>query len=415
MSERFEQLKKLILNSPTQYHFVAYARKLLTEKGFTEVIDNKINPSIPNKGFFIRDDRCLACWNTKGTKHGSFIWSHVDSPSLILKPVYKSSSKTYCKCRPSTYGGGLWHSWLGRDLKLCGKIYVSEKGVLKPVLYDSKRAIGFIPFMNDNSPSPSYNIDEGLSVILSTGSKKTLAQYIADDIGVDPKNINNMQLRFIDANPPKTFSDIIMSQKLDDLVCTFSGLTGFLETEPCDECTSVFVAFDNEEIGSSTQCGGKADIINDVIKLIIKDEEEQRLFKRHSIGASFDVVHATHPNYLEKTNPTIYVELGTGIALSTDDGCCNGELNEMIPFFQRVFKKANPELEADGPMFVQYESGGGSTVGAEVESRSGIKSMDIGQSVFAMHSIREMASLKDLDYCCNFCSTFYTMTPDEWK
>ena len=417
--EKFAQLKEFLLNSQTPYHFTDYSRKLLKEAGFEEIQEKNKPENIPKKGFFIRDDRCLICWNDNGHKHGSIICSHCDSPSLILKPNFGDSTLDYARVRCSVYGGGLWYSWIGRELKLCGKVVASE-GKNKPkktLLYDSKRAIGMIPYSQVDPLNPSFNAETDFHVYYGSWKpSKLLLDQVASELGIESKHIETFDLRFVDANPPNLFSGIITAQKLDDLVCTFSGFTSFLQSEPTEGVTNIFIAFDNEEIGSSTQCGGKADIINDVISLLITDEQEKRVFKRRSIIGSFDVVHASHPNYEDKTDPKHIVAQGKGVTLGTDCGVCNTDLDVLIPLFEYInMNKQSNGPVSKGQIAIDYGPGSGSTVGPMVEERSGILTFDFGQPLLGMHSIRETASLKDLDDCYNFCHKFYSMTIDEWN
>ena len=417
--QRFEDLKDMITKSPTPYHFTDNARKILIEAGYEEIQEAEKPEKIPKKGFFVRDDRCLACWNDNGHEHGSIIASHSDSPGFILKPYYSDDTKAYKKCRCSIYGGGKWYTWIGRGLRLAGKVTLKLSPTLqKTVLYDSKRAVGFIPYNNANPLEPVYDAESHFLVVTSTGdSSNSLNDIIAKDLGVSASQIQAFDLRFVDANPPNLFSGIITGQKLDDMICTFSAFTSFVNTEPSQGVTNIFVAFDNEEIGSSTHCGGHADIINDVINILIPSKQERRVFKRRSIIGSADVVHASHPNYEDKTDPKNLVEQGKGVALSVDSGCCDTAWNDMIPLFEYINlnKKTTVGMPSKGQVRVTYGSQTGSTIGPMSETRTGILTFDFGQALLAMHSIRETASLKDLEDNYQFCAKFYTMTVDEWN
>ena len=81
-------------------------------------------------------------------QHGSglsIVATHVDSPNLKvriimlhslfwfvydarqIRPISKRSKLTYLQVGVETYGGGVWHSWLDRDLSIAGRAVVSTK------------------------------------------------------------------------------------------------------------------------------------------------------------------------------------------------------------------------------------------------------------------------------------------------
>lgn len=74
----------------------------------------------------------------------SVVATHVDSPNLKvslhrsdliavpytlqIRPISKRSKSAYLQVGVETYGGGIWHSWLDRDLSIAGRVVIADKG-----------------------------------------------------------------------------------------------------------------------------------------------------------------------------------------------------------------------------------------------------------------------------------------------
>ena len=56
------------------------------------------------------------------------VGAHTDSPVLKVKPVSNMEGSGYTQLGVECYGGGLWHTWLDRDLSLAGMLVVAKAG-----------------------------------------------------------------------------------------------------------------------------------------------------------------------------------------------------------------------------------------------------------------------------------------------
>ena len=79
------------------------------------------------KYFFTRNNTTIVAFNigknfdinNTGFK---IIGAHTDSPCLKLAPISKLKNFDFQQTCVCTYGGGLWGTWLDRDLMIAGRI-----------------------------------------------------------------------------------------------------------------------------------------------------------------------------------------------------------------------------------------------------------------------------------------------------
>lgn len=132
------------------YHAVNESKRRLLLNDFehleeTEDWKDKIKPG--GKYMVSRGGSSITAFKlgTDLTKNNTFfkvIGAHTDSPCLRLAPKTKSSTEGFQMAYIQTYGGGLWHTWLDRDLIVAGRVIVrSPDGTLRQCLYRSTTAV----------------------------------------------------------------------------------------------------------------------------------------------------------------------------------------------------------------------------------------------------------------------------------
>ena len=149
------------------------------------------------------------------------------------------------------------------------------------------------------------------------------------------------------------------------------------------------VFFNNEEVGSTTREGAAGNFLKSVLDSLTPDSEFRT---PNSLALSIDMAHACHPNFGNKHEPNHAPVLGGGVVLKANSqkryasdvySCAQFKLlceQSNIPY--QVFVSRN-----DMPC--------GSTVGPAVSASLGIPTVDIGEPMLSMHSIREMTAVKD--------------------
>lgn len=128
---------------------------MLCDHGYTEVKEiQKWELKASGKYFLTRNGTSIIAFTVPSEWDKDFfgfkiVGTHTDSPNLRLNPCSKMESNTVQKTCVSTYGGGLWHTWFDRDLRLAGRVMFQKEcdGKMKydQCLFDSVRPLCKVP------------------------------------------------------------------------------------------------------------------------------------------------------------------------------------------------------------------------------------------------------------------------------
>ncbi|OHT13790.1 putative M18 family aminopeptidase 2 [Tritrichomonas foetus] len=402
-----EELVQFINACPTPFQFAQVAAKILTEAGYKELHENEDwndGDGIPKKGFVIREKRCLIAFNIGGYDTGIIVGTHCDSPVLRIDPKSEKVKGVFRTANCSTYGGGIWTTWLDRPLRLAGCIIKNDNSI---VPFDSEEPIAIIPSLavhlgkttleenNINCCSPIYGFKDSTS----------LKQYIAKKLNIEEHEIANFELSFVDANPPKIIGankQFFASERIDNLSSTFAAIKAFLNSEP-KNTLNILTVFDYEEVGSNTSTGAKGNFLSSVIKRLIPEPAEgenisvkQKYFAfiAKSLVVSSDNAHAVHPNYSSKHDPMHAPPMGSGVVIKKSPGVQYAtDLVSSYPLKKAAEKSAVKLMY----LINRNDIPSGSTIGPHVSTQLGIPTVDIGQPQLSMHSIREIVTVRDVE------------------
>jgi aspartyl aminopeptidase len=163
--------------------------------------------------------------------------------------------------------------------------------------------------------------------------------------------------------------------------------------------TPVLALYDHEEVGSESATGAAGMFLASLLERIATAQGASRgeyLASLHrSIVVSADGAHATHPNYVERHEPSHRIALNKGVVVKRNAN-------------QRYATDATSEAfvvdvcrEADVPLQYYIHRNDlpcGSTIGPITAARLAVPTVDIGAPQLAMHSARETAGLADVGY-----------------
>lgn len=419
-----------LYKSPTAHHSVKTIRERLELNGFNEVKENdKWNLQKDGKYYVIKNDSALIAFtigNGDIEEDGfKLIGAHTDSPGFRIKANPEMVSEgTYLKLNTEVYGGPILYTWFDRPLGIAGKVTLKGSSPLKPEvkLVNINKPLLIIPSLAIHM---NRSVNEGLNInkqkdtlpLLSLINEKFekdgyLLKILAEELKVDTSDILGFDLGLYEIEKGAIIGlneEFISAGRLDDMWMVYAGIQALIESKP-NKSTKVMVCMDNEEIGSLTAQGANSALLLNILERITialgKDREGLHRALANSLMISADLAHAVHPNLEEKHDPTNRPVLGKGPVLktaasgsySTDsynaaifEGLCN---STEVPY-QKFFNRSDVR--------------GGTTIGPITSSLLTIPVMDMGAPLLSMHSIRELAAVKDNVYTIKLFTQFYNL------
>ncbi len=422
-----EDLLDFIQRSPTPYHAVDNACRMLRDAGFRQLAETERWPDIPSAGFVTRDDGALIAFR-RGRKPLldmglRLAGVHTDSPCLRLRPDPTRESQGYGQFSVETYGGVLLHPWYDRDLSLAGRISgVDEAGALVSSLIDFREAVAFIPSLAihlDREANKGRNINpqtELSPVVLRLGEGESFAlgEILLERIRRDRPEagfarVLSWDLLLYDTQPPARLGlrgEFIASARLDNLLSTFVALRALLDAE--DDYASVIVCNDHEEVGSVSASGAQGAFLSAVLERLISGENQDiggfSRVMQNSLMLSVDNAHGIHPNFAGRHDGGHRPMLNGGPVIKTNANQRYAGSSRFVALFKALCEETGVPWQSFAN---RADLACGSTIGPLTAAEIGIPVLDIGVPQFAMHSIRELAGSEDPGHLLRCITAFY--------
>jgi aspartyl aminopeptidase len=166
--------------------------------------------------------------------------------------------------------------------------------------------------------------------------------------------------------------------------------------------------FDNEEVGSQTKQGAGSPVFKNIFYRILKqlgnDEESIQRTIYRSFMISADMAHSVHPNHPEKHDPVLHPLINQGPVIKIHANQKYTTDGDSGAVFESLCQLAGVPCQR----FVnRSDMTGGSTLGNVSTSQLDIRSVDVGNPMLAMHSVRELAGVKDHEYMIRVFDKFF--------
>lgn len=424
MNKCIDDLLGFLDGSPTAYQANMQIKCRLDAAGYTELDESSPYRLVPGGKYYLsRFDTAVIAFivGSKALPDTGFglAASHIDSPLLKIKRQSIKIEKGICRIGTEVYGGPIISTWLDRELSIAGRVVVKHGETnYSSHSIDLKRPVAIIPnaaihLNREINKGFEYNKQTHLQAILSTDSLagNPLLSAIAEELQLSPEQICDMDLFLYDPRPAELIGfggDIICSGRLDNLAMTHAILSSLLETE-APETTSVGIFFDHEEVGSRTAQGALSSLLPELLERISlalglsREDHFRALRKTYLISA--DMAHAYHPAYAEKYDHDYLAIMNQGPVIKLNaDYRYSSTADSSLRFIQAC-DKAGVKYQR---FVVRSDMPCGSTVGPLISTELGISSIDIGNPMWAMHSIRESSGVQDHLSLIQALKTFFS-------
>lgn len=423
-----EDLARFIDASPSPFHAVFELARRLTDNGFT-LLEEEAPWTLRagDRRYVVRQDSSVLAFivgQSPPAEAGfKVVGAHTDSPCLKLKPNPGISRHGYGLLACEMYGGLLLSTWMDRDLTMAGRVVLHAGSGLRTEMVNFRRPILRVPNLaihlqrDVNKDGARLNPQTQVVPVLTLAGKKEapdirelLAAEIGRKVSADDIVDFDLSLASTEASAIGGLNDeFIFASRLDNLASCHAGVSALVAqaSEPT-ESTRVLVCFDHEEVGSVSAQGAHSPFLRETLRRICDVEgTEPQAFARavaHSLCISADMAHGVHPNYAELFDAEHMPVLGQGPVIKRNVNQRYATDGTTAAAFALLCKQAGVEPQR---FVMRNDMACGSTIGPIAASELGIKTVDVGNPMLSMHSIREMASTKDVATMIRVLSQLY--------
>ncbi|OMJ21272.1 Aspartyl aminopeptidase [Smittium culicis] len=411
-----EKFIDFVNSSPSPFHAVDSVKKTLSKNGFKELSEkHSWNECIRPNGryYFSRNGSTVVAFAVGGNyKPGNgfnMIGAHTDSPCLKLKPVSMKQNNGYLKVGVQTYGGGLWHTWFDRDLSVAGVVMVESEGHFTQTLVR-------IDDLNYGAESQGNKEEMEVNSDTPLNHHAILLKKIADTLKIKVSQIRDFELCLYDTQPSAIggiCNEFIFSPRLDNLNSSYCAIEALVRSTKNSEALSsdnrIWLAalFDNEEVGSRSAYGADSSLLDNFIRRLQVNGSFASF--EESIANSFlisaDMAHAIHPNYPEMHEENHAPAMNKGMVIKVNAGQRYATTSATSTMIKVIAEKHNLNIQ----QFVcRNDVPCGSTIGPLISSNLGVRTIDVGNPMLSMHSIRETMGTDDVSSAISLFKAFYT-------
>ena len=434
MTDRVDDLLTYIDQSPTPYHAVIETAGRLEAVGYSLLEEGDAWTLSPgDRRYVIRAGGSIAAFEVGSAAPAEagfrVIGAHTDSPNLRIKPSPDVREHGYHQLAVEPYGGVLLHTWLDRDLTIAGRVTLAIEGETETRLVDFERPLLRVPnlaihlYRELNQEGLKLNAQRHLSPLLGLGDDADFVELLCAELGREGAMVDRDQVLAFDLMTYDTQRSVrsgangefIHAPRLDNLASSHAGIEALIQAGAAgpSAATRVVVLYDHEEVGSRSTQGAGGTFLADTLERIAigakgSDAESMARAVSRSWLISADMAHAIHPNYADRHEPGHRPKLGAGPVIKTNSNQAYATDAESAGFFASLCARVGVTPQN---FVTRSDLGCGSTIGPISAARVGIRTVDVGNPMLSMHSVREMAASADVDPMIEVLAEFFRGGP----
>lgn len=419
-NQQVQDLLDYIDISPSPWHVVENTVDILRKQGY-QALNETDTWTLKQGGkyYVVRDGGSIIAFiigqHSIAQSGFKIVGAHTDSPGLRLKPKAATSAGGLNQLGVEVYGGPILATFTDRDLSLAGRITVKTAEGFKTKLIKLDESAVRLPnvaiHMNRevNTKGLVLNKQTQLPLIFgfaadSKAAHGALNNAFAKQLKIDPADIISWDVNVFDTQKGAFWGEeqaFYADSQLDNLASCHAALEALVATDkPNATCMAAF--FDHEEVGSESATGAGGSFLLDVLQRIViatdTSEEDKLRGYANSFFISADMAHAYLPNHPSMYEPDHHVMVNQGPVIKVNANQRYTSNAETISQFIQLCEKA-------GVPYQQYahrtDLGCGSTIGPIMSAQLGMPTVDVGNPMWAMHSIRESAGVEDHGFMIN--------------
>jgi aspartyl aminopeptidase len=418
MSPTASDLLDFLNQAKSPYHATQQVTQALRRAGYVELDERaRWSPEAGLRAFVQRAGASLVAFELGRRPPAEsgylVVGAHTDSPNLRVKPNYHAQSAGVASLSVEPYGGVLLSTWLDRSLCLAGRVVAKSGEVFlveidRPVLTIPSLAIHLQRDVNTQGLilNPQLHLRPLLGLQQAGVTKDLLKELLTETLsqtGLPPdlSDISAFDLCLLDATAARfegSVGDFVASGRIDNLVSCFAAQSALLSTGTLGDATRVLVLYDHEEVGSRSFSGAQSTLLGHVLDRLAQrmspdDPEAAYRATAASLLLSADMAHAVHPNFPDKHDDLHRPLLGSGPVLKFNANQSYATDAVSAAAINAAAARAELTLQR---FVTRNDMPCGSTIGPLAAARQGIRTVDIGNPMLAMHACRELCAAADV-------------------